>query len=225
MTWLRIDDAFPEHEKVEHLSHAAFRLHVAALCLCARLLTDGKVTENQVKKVAVGCRIKPAQRYVDELVEARLWSPRVSGWQIKDYLEYNPSADHVKEQRRRAANRQAKWRESHAGSNGVTNDVTNAAPARPGPYPKELLKSVGDANGETPALNKLLEAIGPVDEDALSKLRGYDHRLPEGVIAKVAESVRLGRPRSRVAFALGALRRELGERDNNPRSYLEQKGC
>lgn len=134
MTWLRIDDAFFEHEKIEDLSHAAFRLHVGGLCLCARLLTDGRVTEPNLKKIAAAGRIASPKRYAQELVDARLWSlhPR-GGWRIKDYLHYNPSSEQVKESRRKAAERQAKWRGNHARSNGVTN----ASPS-PTPVSKEL---------------------------------------------------------------------------------------
>ena len=74
MSWLKIDDGFFEHEKIEDLSHQAFRLHVGALCICARLLTDGHVSETNLRKVAVTARVN-AKRYVDELVEAKLWTP------------------------------------------------------------------------------------------------------------------------------------------------------
>lgn len=128
MSWLKIDDGFFEHAKIEELSHAAFRLHVGGLCFCARLLTDGRVTESNLRKIAAAGRISSVRKYVDELVDARLWSehPR-GGWKIKDYLDYNPSSIQVKEQRRRNAERQAR----HRGSNGVTNSVSNSAPSRP----------------------------------------------------------------------------------------------
>ena len=128
MSWLKIDDGFFEHEKIEELSHAAFRLHVGGLCLCARLLTDGRVSESNLRKVATAGRISSVKKYVEELVAARLWSahPR-GGWKIKDYLDYNPSSVQVKEQRQRNAERQAR----HRVSNAVTNGVSNAAPSRP----------------------------------------------------------------------------------------------
>lgn len=128
VSWLRIDDGFCENEKVEGLSHQAFRLHVAALCLCARLLTDGRITDTNLRKLGAGIRVIP-RRYVEELVTARLWSvhPR-GGWKIKDYLDYNPSSVRVKEQRQRNADRQARHRVIHR-NNGDSNGVTNAAPS------------------------------------------------------------------------------------------------
>ena len=43
MTWVKVDDALPEHPKVARLSDAAFRVHISALCYSARNLTDGKL--------------------------------------------------------------------------------------------------------------------------------------------------------------------------------------
>ena len=128
MTWLKIDDGFCEHEKIENLSDRAFRLHLAALCLCARLLTDGRVSESNARKLAAGIRMGNVHRYVDELVNARLWSSHnKGGWRIKDYLDYNPSSIKVKEMRARNAGRQARYQQLH---NAVSDGATNDAPSR-----------------------------------------------------------------------------------------------
>ena len=79
MTWFRIDDEFCEHEKIEHLSDRAFRLHVSALCLCSRLLTDGRVSETNLKKLSAGLSTGHVTRYVTELVTARLWALHPKG--------------------------------------------------------------------------------------------------------------------------------------------------
>ena len=128
MPWLRIDDGFTEHEKVEGLSDRAFRLHVHALCLCARLLTDGRVSDTNLGKLAAALHTRDVTRYVAELVGARLWSAHNrGGYKIKDYLDYNPSSIKVKEQRERNASRQRDSRaKRHAVTNTVTNAVTNA---------------------------------------------------------------------------------------------------
>jgi hypothetical protein len=41
MSWVRLDDSFPEHPKVIALTDAAFRAHVRGLCYAGRFLTDG----------------------------------------------------------------------------------------------------------------------------------------------------------------------------------------
>jgi len=126
LSWLKIDDKFVRHPKVMGLSDKAFRLHVAALCSCAEMLTDGYVSEREAKMLAPVVGTTSWKRYVHELIHAGLWLVEPHGWSIKDYLDYNPSALKVKEQRARNAERQRQHR------NGVTNGVSNAAPSRPG---------------------------------------------------------------------------------------------
>lgn len=103
MAWLKLDDGFAEHPRIDPLSARAFRLHITALCLVARKLTDGHVTA----KDAQVCRVRAgaAASSVEELVDAGLWQPNGDGWVIRDYLDYNPSSEQVKEERARAAER------------------------------------------------------------------------------------------------------------------------
>ena len=55
---------------------------------------------------------------------------------------------------------------------------------------------------------RLIQTLGPVDEKTLANLRAATRGLPEGVVAKVMESVVENRPRNRPAYALAALRAE-----------------
>lgn len=70
MGWVKIDDEFTDHPKIDELSDGAFRLHVASLCYVARKLTDGIVPTSVMRRL-VPC-YKPA--LVDELVAAGLWT-------------------------------------------------------------------------------------------------------------------------------------------------------
>lgn len=126
MSWLRIDDKFARHPKVLNLSDKAFRLHVAALCTCAEMLSDGRLGERDIKMLVPVVNASSWKRYVNELVSAGLWTVEIHGWSINDYLDYNPAAVKVKEQRKRNAERQRNHRR-----NAVTNAVTNAVPSRP----------------------------------------------------------------------------------------------
>lgn len=141
MPWVRFDDQFPIHKKVDNLSDPAFRLHVSAIFWCARNLTDGYVPEEDLDAAAPR-KMKRPDRFVTELVGRGLWLPDNRGWWVNDYLKYQPSKDKVEKDRRDAAERQRKWREqqqpdSNAVTNAVTNTVTNAvshtAPSRPVP--------------------------------------------------------------------------------------------
>lgn len=102
MTWVRLDDQFPIHRKVGALSDPAFRLHVEAICWCARHLTDGVVSRDDLSTVS---RIRGAERYVAELVRRGCWSETDEGWLIHDYLEFQQSRSKVlqtREQRKEA---------------------------------------------------------------------------------------------------------------------------
>lgn len=94
-----MDDGFPEHEKVAGLSDAAFRVHVTALCWCARRETDGRVPD------AVARRLGASPKIREELRRAGLWDPGEGASHIHDYLEYNLSKAQLDEQREIAARR------------------------------------------------------------------------------------------------------------------------
>ena len=156
MPWVRFDDQFPIHRKVDGLSDAAFRLHVSAVFWCARNLTDGFVSEEDLD--GVSARVRTPSRFAAECVRRRVWhdakdecpsekcpasagNSYPQGWIIHDYWEYQPSKEQVLKDRQASADRQAKWRQSHGNggsprngsSNGVTNAVSASSPSRPAP--------------------------------------------------------------------------------------------
>ena len=100
MPWLRLDEGFSEHRKVLELSDAAFRLHVTALCFCARNLTDGFVSEVAAHR----CHPKP-KALIAELISAHLWTRTSGGYAIHDYLGYNPTRAQVESERQKAKER------------------------------------------------------------------------------------------------------------------------
>lgn len=99
MSWVKLDDHFPEHDRVSDLTDKSFRLHVTALCYCARNLTDGVMSDKAVKVVHAVAGITGG-RWTAELVAAELWVPAGDGYAIRDYLDYNPDAVTVKRQRK-----------------------------------------------------------------------------------------------------------------------------
>lgn len=133
MSWLRIDDGFAEHAKIGALSDRSFRLHVTALCYCARNLTDGVLDERSLRIVCAIVAKGNLRRNVAELVDAGLWHPFGDGFEINDFLDYNPTAERVKEDREKARKRVQKHRERNAPGNGVTDGVSNGTPSRPVP--------------------------------------------------------------------------------------------
>ena len=144
MPWVRFDDQFTIHRKVDGLSDAAFRLHTSAIFWSARNLTDGFVSREDLD--GVSARVRTPGRFAAECVRREAWHDARfecpsekcpapvdgDGWVIHDYWEFQPSKEQVVADRQAAARRQAKWRANHNGSsNGVTNTVSASSPSRP----------------------------------------------------------------------------------------------
>lgn len=94
MTWVKIDDHFADHPKILALSDAAYRAYVDGLCYCARYLTDGKIADAPLKKLA-------RRGAVAELEQAGLWKRNGAGVIVHDYLVYQEDSATVMERRRK----------------------------------------------------------------------------------------------------------------------------
>lgn len=81
MTWVKLDDQYPQHPRIVGLSDAAFRAHVTGLCYCSAFLTDGHIPRAVVAKPKAAA----------ELVSAGLWEPTDDGWMIPTYLDHQRS--------------------------------------------------------------------------------------------------------------------------------------
>lgn len=136
MSWTKLTDTFAEEMDRREISPAAFTLHVAALCYCSRLLTNGAIKRRHV--AGLYSLVDDPAAAAKELVEAGLWQETDAGYVIVDYLKDQRSRVQVLEERQKAAVRQANWRATKSGnskqsSNGVTNSVSNAPQPRPAP--------------------------------------------------------------------------------------------
>lgn len=113
MSWIKLDDALPDHRKFEGLSDKAFRLYVYGLCLCGRKLTDGNLSETDVRVLFAQTGGKP--RHVRELEDAGLWIRTNGHMVVNGYLEYNPSAEKVMHDREEAKARMRELRAARSG--------------------------------------------------------------------------------------------------------------
>lgn len=136
MAWVRLDDQYPEHPKVTAAGHLAGWLDVCAMAYCNRQLTDGFVAKSMVPRLST---VPAPMKRAAELVAAGRWTEVDGGFQIHDYLAYQKTADQIRRDRDGAAERQAKFRSRHAGSNAVTNGPVTPSPI---PIPKEQTLSV-----------------------------------------------------------------------------------
>lgn len=108
MGWVRLDDGFAEHPKIDGLSDGAFRLWASALGYVARNLTDGFVPAGRVARLTPRFR----SSHVDELLRAGAWHAAEGGYLVHDYLDWNPSASVERKRRDDARRRTQKWREA-----------------------------------------------------------------------------------------------------------------
>lgn len=110
MTWVKIDDSFPNHPKIVGLSDKAFRIHISGLCYCGTYLTDGFVPMTIAARFA-----NEDMAYIAELSQAGLWieAPQDNGFYIHDYLAHQTSKTQVEEKRQTVRERQKRYRERH----------------------------------------------------------------------------------------------------------------
>ena len=146
MTYAQIDDCLPDHPKILAAGPAAAWLFIAGVCYCNRLLTDGFIPDAAAKRLV---DVDDVTALVTQLITIGLWQPCDGGYHVHDFLDWNPSAEQVRQRRAKAAERQARWRNTHLdtsnkeANNGVThpsrhvpvrepnNGVTNAALSSP----------------------------------------------------------------------------------------------
>ena len=119
MTWAKIDDNLHGHPKAIAAGLEALGLWTLSLSWSSAYLTDGFIPDEQVPRLGGNADIAA------KLITAGLWARFDGGYQIHDFLEYNPSAEEVKEQRATNAERQARWRGGQSKSNGVSNGGSN----------------------------------------------------------------------------------------------------
>lgn len=106
MPWVRIDDSFAENPKIARLSDSALALWVTGLAYCNRNLTDGFIP----RMVGLGqLRFCDGNTlpHISELEEIGLWEKVDGGWQVHDYLEFQPAKADVLAQREKDRRRAA----------------------------------------------------------------------------------------------------------------------
>ena len=131
MSWVKIDDQFADHPKIKQVGAIGLAIQVAALCYCAKYLTDGflsfsvadslirsvlsPITESDGMIITIEVSSNMWGQNAEEynwkklMVEAGLWeiSDGKDGFILHDYLEYNPSRDSVLRKREEDKKRKA----------------------------------------------------------------------------------------------------------------------
>jgi hypothetical protein len=122
MSWIKLDDQFSTNDKVLAAGKDARELHISALCHCGRNLTDGFVDSRMVRQLAAMFEVYDWQEAVESLLDVGLWIAAPGGYQINNYLEFNPPRAKVEAQHEARAERQARWRAEHRRDDGTFRD-------------------------------------------------------------------------------------------------------
>ena len=109
MTWFKVDDTFCTHPKVQGLDLAALGLWVKAGSWCAQQLTDGVISDREIRTLG-GTR-----KQAEKLVTAGLWSvddapPSSRRYSFNDWRDYQPTRRKVLDKRAKDAARKAEAR-------------------------------------------------------------------------------------------------------------------
>lgn len=231
MSWLKIDDNFPEHERIIGLPGPAAKwLHVVALCHCAKQLTDGHIEPFRLKVICTVAEVPQANVQIKELVKAGLWLDNGDGsYEVRDFLDYNPSAAEVKDLRaaRSEAGRLGGVRSGASRRNGSDEaerkqslEALDEALASPRLAPLLEPQSQSPAqslplrpkssglldNGRSEACQHLLGLIQGGDSGTPRVVERFCKQLPQDRIDRVASTLRLG---VKPAIAVAALKREV----------------
>ena len=142
MAWARFESDFTRHGKVQRITAelrpAALALDVAAICYSVDVLSDGFISASMAHSLAIEIGILRAQRGAEkelakcivELVRVGLWDQVQDGYEIHDFLDYQPSAEEVKEQRKAATERKRRSRSQLRIDEGHGERHTVTPPAR-----------------------------------------------------------------------------------------------
>lgn len=159
MSWIKIDDGFPDHPKILAAGPLGVTALLRGLCWSSRHLTDGYIPQSLQANIFEGMNgFNP-----EKMVECGLWEVVAGGWQIHDYLDYNISKKEVVRKRKETAKRVREWRR---GRNAVTvtsrNAVSNSSPGPvdPGRSPLPVSKKRNISKPfEKPTLEEVREFI------------------------------------------------------------------
>jgi len=100
MTWIKLDDGFPNNPKIVGLSDHSFRLYISGLCYSGKYLTDGFIPEAVVAQFG-----DPT-----ELLKKGLWEETFDGIQIGNYTEYQTPKAEVEKKREQGRERGERYR-------------------------------------------------------------------------------------------------------------------
>jgi hypothetical protein len=149
--WVKLDDQFHDHPKVVAAGPMAELLYIRALGYCARYLTGGAIPRAMLPRLTPA---KNGDALAETLVEVGLWEETDTGWQVHDYLDWNPSPDQVRATRKKRSElgrlggmKKASNRLANSQANGYQNSTPYQSPS---PYPFQSPAGEGGGASRAP---------------------------------------------------------------------------
>jgi hypothetical protein len=233
VSWLRIDDGFTNHPKILELTDSEFRTWIRLLCHCSRV--EDPSVDAATKREVAGLSAGRVARYW----KIGLLDKTGDDYEVHNWPQYRKKDETNADRQRRWRARQRIQRNAESnGSNGVTEGVTGAVTSLacdqardqartpvPEPEPEDkasegnevLLKGITEARPEGLPFDKEL-VMAQLRSWAGDRLKPeiadhYASKLPFASLAKVLESATTARANDRPAWLVGALKKEIAERE------------
>lgn len=194
VTWFKVDDAFCTHPKVQGLDLAALGLWVKAGSWCAQQLTDGVISDREIRTLG-GTR-----KQAEKLVTAGLWSvddapPSSRRYVFNDWRDYQPTRRRVLDKRAKDAARKAEARAAKQAKREFVRADSTADVRAESQAPSACLSALPD-----PTRPDLTKGVGVVGE--LQAARGGAESPPpdldsavDAAVARLAADVASNPPR------------------------------
>jgi hypothetical protein len=157
VTYVYLEDGFPEHEKVSDAGGDAAWLYVCGLCYVNRNLTGGRIPKTAVPRLSD--RKRP-MALAAKLVEVKLWEDDDTHFMIHDYGVRNATAEKKRKARveraRKAAD--ARWHPPRADAPGMPQASAEHESSMPDAMPEQcqtmppVRARTGVPNSPTPQL-------------------------------------------------------------------------
>jgi uncharacterized phage protein (TIGR02220 family) len=124
MTYATLDVNLGHHPKTAMAGPLAFAFHVAGILYAKLHVTNGAIPIQGLGSLLAGIGQAKGKILADVLVRVRYWEAIDGGYRIHDWLDWNDSAEVVKERREVARARSKAWRVQH--TNGVRKSTPYA---------------------------------------------------------------------------------------------------
>jgi hypothetical protein len=117
MPWAQKDDGAWTDSTLANLTDRTYRLYDNCWTFAANKLTDGRISRDEVARVAFMFGLTDPDcltKAINEIVHAGLWTQDLIGYSMVGWLQQNRLKQDVLSTRQLARERQARWREKAA---------------------------------------------------------------------------------------------------------------